>query len=85
MKNTKITNQDSLPDEVQVNLNVLGTLMDKVGGHVDDADVITIYQRSSTKGGGWSSCRSWRNQEALATALAIARYLASALDLEMVF
>jgi len=52
MKNTKITNQDSLPDEVQVNLNVLGTLMDKVGGHVDDADVITIYQRSSTKGGG---------------------------------
>ena len=52
MKNTKITNQDSLPDEVQVNLNVLGTLMDKVGGHIDDADVITIYQRSSTKGGG---------------------------------
>jgi hypothetical protein len=87
MKNTKITNRDSLSDEVQVNLNVLCTLMlDRVGEHVDDADVIIIYQHSSVKGGGaWSSCRSWRNQEALATALAIARYLASALDLEMVF
>jgi len=44
MKNTKITNRDSLSDEVQVNLNALGTLMlDRVGEHVDDADVIIIY------------------------------------------
>ena len=45
MQNTKITNDDSLPDEVKINLNVLGSLMlYRIGGHVDDTDVVAIHQ-----------------------------------------
>ena len=45
MQNTKITNGDSLPDEVKINLNVLGSLMlYRVGGHVDGTDVVAIHQ-----------------------------------------
>jgi len=45
MKDTKITNGNPLPDEVEVNLNMLGALMlNRIGGHVDDADVVTIHQ-----------------------------------------
>ena len=45
MQNTKITNGDSLPDEVKIDLNVLGALMlNRVGGHVDGTDVVAIHQ-----------------------------------------
>ena len=45
MQNTKITNGDSLPDEVKINLNVLGSLMlYRVGGHVDSTNVVAIHQ-----------------------------------------
>jgi len=52
MKNSKITNGNPLPNEVEINLNMLGSLMlNRVGGHVDGADVVTIHQRSSAKRG----------------------------------
>ena len=45
MQNTKITNGDLLPEEVKIDLNVLGALMlNQVGGHVDGTDVVTIHQ-----------------------------------------
>ena len=45
MQNTKITNSNSLPDEVKINLNMLSSLMlNWIGGHVDDTDVVTIHQ-----------------------------------------
>jgi len=82
MKDTKVTNCNPLPDEVEINLDLLSALMrNRVGGHVDRADVVTIHQCSAV----WSSWRSWRSQAASATPLATARYSASALDLEMVF
>ena len=52
MQNTKITDGDSLPNEVKINLNVLGVLMlHRVGGHVDDTDVITVDQCGAPKRG----------------------------------
>jgi len=52
MKNSKITNRNPLPDEVEINLNMLGSLMlNRVGGHVNSVDVVTIHQRSSAKWG----------------------------------
>ena len=52
MQNTKITNGDSLPDEVKIDLNVLGVLMlNRVGGHVDGTDVVTIHQCGTSKRG----------------------------------
>jgi hypothetical protein len=52
MKDTKITNCNSLPDEVKINLNVLSALMlNRVGGHVDRADVVTIHQCSTAQRG----------------------------------
>ena len=45
MQDTKITNSNSLSDEVKIDLNVLGALMlNWVGGHVDGTDVVTIHQ-----------------------------------------
>jgi hypothetical protein len=39
-----------LADEVEVNLNVLRALMlNRVGGHVDGADVVTIHQSCTVK------------------------------------
>jgi hypothetical protein len=52
MQNTKITNGDALPDEVKIDLNVLGSLMlNQVGGHVDGTDVIAIHQCGVPKRG----------------------------------
>ena len=52
MKDTKITNGNPLPDEVEVNLNMLGALMlNRIGGHVDCTDVVAIYQCSAAKRG----------------------------------
>jgi hypothetical protein len=42
MKDANITTSNVFPREVEVDLDVLGTLMlNRVGGHVDCADVIT--------------------------------------------
>ena len=52
MKNSKITNGNPLPDEVEINLNMFGALMlDWIGGHVDGTDVITIHQCGLAEGG----------------------------------
>ena len=52
MKNTNITNGDPFADEVEMNLDMLGSLMlNRVGGYVDSADVVTIHQCSSAKRG----------------------------------
>jgi hypothetical protein len=52
MKDTEITNCNSLPDEVKINLNVLSALMlNRVGGHVGCADVVTIHQCSAAQRG----------------------------------
>jgi hypothetical protein len=43
VKDTNISNGDALADEVEVNLDMLRTLMlDGVGGEVDDADVVAV-------------------------------------------
>jgi len=85
MQNLQITDGDPFANEVEINLDVLGTLMlDWVGRHVDNTDVVTVYQCSATKG-ACNSWRSWRSQDASATPLATARYSASALDLDIVF
>ena len=53
MKDTKITNENPLPDKVEVNLNMFGALMlNRIGGHVDGADVVTIHQCGLAEGGG---------------------------------
>jgi len=45
MQDTKIINCNSLPDEVEVDLNVFGALMlNWVGGHIDGTDVIARHQ-----------------------------------------
>jgi len=45
MQDTKITNSNSLPDKVKIDLNVFSALMlDRVGGHVKCNDVVTIHQ-----------------------------------------
>ena len=50
MQDTDITNSNTLPHEVKIDLNVLGALMlDRVGGHVDSADVVTIDQRGALR------------------------------------
>ena len=42
------TNGNALPYKVETDLDVLGVLMlNGVGGHVDGADIVTIYQRGS--------------------------------------
>jgi len=52
MKDTKITNCNSLPDEVKINLNVLSALvLNRVGRHVDGTNVVTVDQSSTPKGG----------------------------------
>jgi len=45
MKNVDISKSNALPDEVKINLHMLGALMlNGVRGHVDGTDVITIHQ-----------------------------------------
>ena len=50
MKNLDVSQGDSLPDEVEIDLNVLGALMlNWITGHIDGADVVIVDQCSSTK------------------------------------
>ena len=52
MKDTKITNRNPLPNEVKINLDVLSALMmNRVGGHVDRANVVTVHQCSAVQRG----------------------------------
>jgi hypothetical protein len=51
MNYTKITNSDSLSNEVNVNLNVFGSLMLHRVGYVDHTDIVAIYQCGATKWG----------------------------------
>ena len=50
MRNADFTEGDSFSDEVQVDLDMLSSLMlNRVGGEVDSTDIITIDQCCSTK------------------------------------
>jgi hypothetical protein len=50
MKYTDITNSNTLPNKMEINLDMLGALMlDGVGGHVDSADVVTVDQSGFAK------------------------------------
>jgi hypothetical protein len=81
-ENPNVTGNDTLADEVQVDLHVLHALMlHGIGGGVDRADVVTV-DKGGTLERLWSSWRSWRSQEAFATPLATARYSTSVLERE---
>ena len=46
MKNPDLTKRHLLPNEVDVNLNVLGaTMLDRIRGHVDSTNVVTQDNR----------------------------------------
>jgi hypothetical protein len=50
MKHSNITNSNTLPNKVEVDLNMLGALMlDGVGRHADNVDLVTIYQGGSAQ------------------------------------
>ena len=84
MKHTDSPKGDPFPNEVEVDLHVLGALMlNGVGGEVDGADVVAVDEAGRIQR-VMQSCRSCRSQEASATPLATARYSASALDCETV-
>ena len=52
MQDTKSTNCNSLSDEVKVDLDVFGALMlNWIGGHVDDTDVVIVHQCGAAKRG----------------------------------
>jgi len=52
MQDMNITSSNLLPNEMEVNLDVLGALMlNRVGRHVDGANVVTIDQSSAPKRG----------------------------------
>lgn len=49
MHDTDSSSGNTLPYEVKINLNVLSMLMlNRVGGHVDEADVVTVNQGGAT-------------------------------------
>jgi hypothetical protein len=63
-------------------LHVLRALMlHGIGGEVNRVDVVAVDEGEALEG-LWSSCRSWRSQEASATPLATARCSAFALERE---
>ena len=50
MENSNMTEGDTLPNKVEINLNVLRALMlDRIGGEVDSTDVVAINQGGTTK------------------------------------
>ena len=49
VKYAKVTNCNTLPHKVKIDLDVLSTLMlNWVGGHVDCANIVTIHQCGMT-------------------------------------
>jgi hypothetical protein len=50
VQDADFTEDDSFSDEVQVDLNMLGSLMlDQVGGEINSTDIVTIDHCSTTK------------------------------------
>jgi hypothetical protein len=50
MENPNLTEGDTLPNKVEINLNVLRALMlDQIGGEVDSTNVVTINQGGTAK------------------------------------
>jgi hypothetical protein len=50
MKNAEMTNSNTLPNKVKIDLYVLGALMlSGVGTHVDSTNVVTIDQSAAAK------------------------------------
>ena len=50
MQDANFTEGDSFSDEVQINLNMLGSLMlDRVSGEVNGTDIFTIYHSGAAK------------------------------------
>jgi hypothetical protein len=50
VQDADFTKGDSLSDEVEVDLNMLGSLMlNRVGGEINGADIITINHCSTTE------------------------------------
>jgi hypothetical protein len=47
MDNTDFANCSTLPDKMEINVHTIGVLMlNRVGGHVDYTDVVTMHQSS---------------------------------------
>jgi len=45
MKNLDVSQCDTFPDEVEVDVNILGALMlNGVNGHIDSVDVVAVDQ-----------------------------------------
>jgi hypothetical protein len=45
MQNPNLTEGDTLPNKVEINLNMLRAFMlDQIGGEVDNTDIVTIHQ-----------------------------------------
>jgi hypothetical protein len=85
MKDTDITNGDTLTYEVEINLNMLRLLMLKwIRQKVDSTNIITIHQSVA---GQWvvELLKKLTKPTCLSKPLATARYSASALDREIVF
>jgi len=50
MQDMNITSSNLLPNEMEVNLDVLGApMLNRVGRHVDGANVVTIDQSDAAK------------------------------------
>ena len=50
MENPNLTEGNTLPNKVEINLNVLRALMlDRIGGEVDSIDVVAINRGGTTK------------------------------------
>ena len=51
MQNARVTKCNPLLDEVKIDLNMLRPLvLNRIGGHVDGADVVTTLQSGSVEG-----------------------------------
>jgi hypothetical protein len=51
VKNTNVIEGHTLANKVKINLDMFGALMlDGVGGHVDNADIVTINQSGAARG-----------------------------------
>jgi hypothetical protein len=50
MQNPNLTEGDTLPNKVEINLNMLRAFMlDQIGGEVDSTDIVTINQSGTTE------------------------------------
>jgi hypothetical protein len=50
VKNAKVTQSHTLTNKMKVNLHMFGVLvLNRVGGHVDSTDVVTVNQGGATQ------------------------------------